>query len=159
MENASKALLMAAGVLIGVAILSLAVFLFVDFGSISRDTHSKIAEQQLVQFNSKFSVYESYKENGKWQNLSSIYDVTTVAGYARENNNYYKESNVYSSDFQIIVKLGNVDLADINKNINFEEDYLNVIDQNTAYKCTIPDNQGYHDNGRIWTIIFSEINQ
>ena len=31
MENASKALIMAAGVLIGVLILSLAVFLFLDF--------------------------------------------------------------------------------------------------------------------------------
>ena len=33
MENASKALLMAAGVLIGVLILSLAVYLFENFGT------------------------------------------------------------------------------------------------------------------------------
>lgn len=32
MENASKALIMAGGVLIGILILSLAVYLFIDFG-------------------------------------------------------------------------------------------------------------------------------
>ena len=83
MENASNALLIAGGVLIGMLILSLAVYLFVDFGSTSADINQRTAEQQLTQFNSKFTVYES-KEN-KW----TIYDIITVAGYAHENNKYY----------------------------------------------------------------------
>ena len=37
MENASNALLIAGGVLIGVLILSLAVYLFADFGAKSAD--------------------------------------------------------------------------------------------------------------------------
>ena len=47
MENASKALLMAAGVLMGVVILSLAAYLFVTFSSSADDVKSEIANNQL----------------------------------------------------------------------------------------------------------------
>ena len=40
MENASKALIMAGGVLIGVLIISLAVYLFVSFGQTSAEINS-----------------------------------------------------------------------------------------------------------------------
>ena len=39
MENASKALIMAAGVLLGVMIISFAVYLFSTFGSYSNDVY------------------------------------------------------------------------------------------------------------------------
>ena len=58
MENASNALIIAGGVLIGVLILSLAVYLFADFGSTSAEINKKTQEQQLVQFNSKFMDYQ-----------------------------------------------------------------------------------------------------
>ena len=72
MENASNALIIAGGVLIGVLILSLAVYLFADFGSTSAEINKKTQEQQLVQFNSKFTTYESTEK--KW----TVYDVVTA---------------------------------------------------------------------------------
>ena len=51
MENASNALIMAAGVLIGILILSLAVYLFIDFGSTASEINSQITEQQISQDN------------------------------------------------------------------------------------------------------------
>ena len=51
MENASKALLMAAGVLIAVLILSLAVYLFMSFGSESAEFHKQMENDRLNQFN------------------------------------------------------------------------------------------------------------
>ena len=42
MENASKALLMSAGILIGVLILSLAAYLFYVYGQYSADTVARI---------------------------------------------------------------------------------------------------------------------
>lgn len=88
MENASKALLMAAGVLIGILIISLAVYLFVSFGSTSAEIHKQNDEQQIEQFNSQFTSYEGKK--------CTIYDVVTVANLATENNKYYelKKSNL-----------------------------------------------------------------
>ena len=55
MENASKALMMAGGVLIGVLIISLAVYLFADFGSRSASINAQNTEKQLAAFNSKFT--------------------------------------------------------------------------------------------------------
>lgn len=50
MENASKALIMAAGILIGVAILSLAVYLFVSFGSASAKIHEQNDANRINEF-------------------------------------------------------------------------------------------------------------
>ena len=57
MENASKALIMAGGVLIGILIISLAVYLFADFGTTSAEINKENAERQLEQFNTQFSTY------------------------------------------------------------------------------------------------------
>lgn len=84
MENASKALLMAAGVLIGVLILTLAVYLFATFGATSAELHKQQATNRLNEFNSQFTSYEEKNEDGL-----TIYDFITVANLATENNNYY----------------------------------------------------------------------
>lgn len=91
MENASKALLMAAGVLIGILILSLAVYLFATFGNTSAQLHQQKEEQQLNQFNTQFSSYVG-KEG------ITIYDVVSVANLATESNIYYEYAKRASSD-------------------------------------------------------------
>ncbi len=84
MENASKALIMAAGVLIGVLIISLAVYIFVDFGTTSAKINKENAQQKILQFNSQFTSYID-------KDLT-IYDIVTILGYAQENNKYYKDN-------------------------------------------------------------------
>ena len=113
MENASKALTMAAGVLIGVLIISLAVYLFVDFGTTSAEVNKQNEKQKIVQFNSQFTSYET--EEKTW----TIYDIITIAKYAKENNEYYEDS----SEDQVSVCFKNEDLADKNKNYNYN-DYI-----------------------------------
>lgn len=83
MENASKALLMAAGVLIGLLVLSLMVYLFASFATTSAQMHQENKQQQIDQFNSQFVTYEG-KES------VNIYDIVTVANLATENNQYYE---------------------------------------------------------------------
>lgn len=82
MENASKALLMAAGVLIGMMVLSLMVYLFISFGSTSQEIREEQAQKQLNQFNTQFTSYVG-KNN-------TIYDVVTAANLATKNNIYYE---------------------------------------------------------------------
>lgn len=82
MENASKALLMAAGVLIGMMVLSLMVYLFVSFGNTSREIREEQQQKQLNQFNTQFTSYVG-KSN-------TIYDVVTAANLATKNNIYYE---------------------------------------------------------------------
>ena len=58
MENASKALIMAAEVLIGVLILSLMVYLFVSFGSTAAEVNEQMDESKLAEFNSQYDKYK-----------------------------------------------------------------------------------------------------
>ena len=83
MENASKALLMAGGVLLGILILSLGVYLFTSFGGTSSQIHDNIEANQIAQFNSQFTKYVG-NEN------VTIHDVVTMANLATENNKYYE---------------------------------------------------------------------
>lgn len=85
MENASKALLMAAGVLLGLMIISLAVLLFTNFGGTSSQIHDNIEQNQISQFNSQFTQYIG-------KNNVTIYDVISMANLATENNKYYEFS-------------------------------------------------------------------
>ena len=107
MENASKALIMAGGVLIGILILSLAAYLFVDLGSTSAEITAQNAQKQITEFNSKFTSYEEYKDSdGNWQ--ITIYDIISLAAYAKENNEYYKDVE----DEKISVKIDNQEIQD-----------------------------------------------
>ena len=127
MENASKALIMAGGILIGILIISLAVYLFTDFGRTAADINDRNASQQLVDFNSKFTKYESYKDNdGNWK--TTVYDIVTLAGYAKENNEYYKESDDEQISVNIVVKDA---LKNIQRIDNYK--YVLIINGNTTY--------------------------
>ena len=110
MENASKALLMAAGVLIGMLIISLAVYLFTSFGTTSAEYHRQNAKQQMDQFNSQFT---SYQRDQNDKEGITIYEVVTLANLATENNVYYEfqkkqQETTGESDYYISVKFNNL---------------------------------------------------
>ena len=152
MENASNALLLAAGVLIGVLILSLMVYLFIDFGSTSAEINSQITEQQLLQFNSKFTSYEGQEE-------LTIYDVITVASYANENNIYYKDN---LDNYKIIIYLANPSTSQIQDNIENiklslienDKNLLSATNLNLpTYSCKV---LSYYPNGRVHEVKFTK---
>lgn len=83
MENASKALLMAGGVLIGLLIISLGVYLFTNFGGTAGQIQANIDENQLAQFNSQFTSYVG-RDN------VTIHEVVSMAKLATQNNQSYQ---------------------------------------------------------------------
>ena len=128
MENASKALLMAAGVLMGMMILSLAVYLFANFGGTSSQIHENIETNQLNQFNSQFTSYVG-KEN------VTIHDVISMANLATQNNQNYgfarrTVGQVTGNDnyIQIILEnKGRIEYGFGDNSINIEKDYNKLI--------------------------------
>ena len=149
MENASKALLMAGGVLIGILILSLAAYLFVDFGSTSAEIHRQNEEKQITEFNSKFTSYEGYKDkDGNWQ--ITIYDIITLAGYAKENNTY----NEGVTEEQIIVQVNGRQIQSNNneQNQNLIREFIND-GTLIKFKC---DEIKYNSRGKVKLIAFSQ---
>ncbi len=74
MENASKALLMAAGVLLGVLLLTLMATIIYFFTNYQAEIESNESAKEIHQFNSQFEVYEE-KENLTAQDVLSIYNL------------------------------------------------------------------------------------
>jgi hypothetical protein len=155
MENASNALIIAGGILIGILIISLAVYLFMDFGSTSAEINKQSEEQQLVQFNTKFTSYENMEG-------LTIYNVITVAGYAQENNKYYGDDDndkYYVDNYKVTVTLiskkGRTDevqkkaISEYNKMIQDEQINENSLPE---YNCKVD----YHENGRVKSVTFTK---
>lgn len=135
MENASKALMMAASVLIGIMIISLAVYLFTTFGASSKQLHEEIETNRLNEFNTQFTLYEN-------KNDTTIYDIVSVANLAKENNSYYELSAPAKENFYVTVKINNESVERKNKDeldkLIKEEEMIDVTDKdNTRYK-TLP---------------------
>lgn len=83
MENASKALLIAAGVLIAILILTLFSYLMRQMGSSTSGIYSKLSQREITEFNQKFLNYEG-REN------LSIQDVITIVNLAIDSNKNVK---------------------------------------------------------------------
>ena len=148
MENASKALVMAAGILIGVLIIYLAVYLFVDFGTTSAQIHQQTEERQIIEFNSKFTSYEGKKG-------LTIYDVVTVAGYAYENNEYYENGDEYKITVILSGKGEIQGYTQEHRNQLIKNEQQRIIDSTNLpiYECQV---ELYHENGRIKKISFKQ---
>ncbi len=171
MENASKALLMAAGVLVGVLLLSLAVFLFTIFGNFGSDMTTQMDEKNLSEFNAQFIKYQSYQdEDGKWQNLCRAQDVVTIANLAKENNSKYDYSTADEKTgyyyVKVIVITGhtqrkNYETASLDEYIKFLKDYSGSTSTTngsfdvTYFKCR--DIQINPNSKRVCSITFEQM--
>lgn len=104
MENASKALLMAAGVLIGILILSLMVALFASSSSFSRHYDETKQSEAIQQFNSKFTKYIgkdlTIHQVVTITNFANKYGVTVVNG--KQQSNIIEDVSAYSNRIEDI---------------------------------------------------------
>lgn len=124
MENASKALLIAAGVLVGVLLLSLMVTLFVSASSLSKTYDENKNAEAIQQFNANFTKYLG-------QNLT-IHQVVTICNFAEKNG--------------VIVSSGLKNTSDIKADINT---ISNTTTDISKYKLTI---NSYSDSGYVNSI-------
>lgn len=130
MENASKALIMAASVLLGVMLLSLGAYLITTFSSFAEEVAQENASKQLTKFNAQFLTYQD--ENKE----ITIYDIITVANYAKE----YNLNNNNAQDLYITVE-ATVKTATGNKRYtNLEKESAEVY--NDILKYEAENNQG-----------------
>lgn len=169
MENASRALLMAAGVLVGVLLLSLAVYLLTIFGNFGSDMTTQMNEKNISEFNAQFIKYQSYQnENGEWQNLCRAQDVVTIANLAKENNNKYEYtvSDMSTSYYyvRVIVKTGhitknNYETASLEEYTNFLKQFSGSLQDGafniTYFKCT--NIQINPNSKRVCSVTFEQV--
>ena len=123
MENASKALIIAGEILIGVLILSLASYIIIQFGSFSKNMNDQISATEIRSFNVKFT---SFSERCN----ISMQEIATIVNFAKQSNNKYnaKQGDAYYVD----VKIDGISV--LGDSINqFLEDNKNTI----YYSCNI----------------------
>lgn len=144
MENASKALLMAAGVLIGVLILALAVYLLTNFGMTSAEVHKQKDINDINKFNTQFTSYEG-KE-------CRIQDLVSVVNLAINNNNNYSLDAEAGNSYYITVNIKSVKSNLEKQDINLDELIKNNLDK--KYKCTTDINS---KTQRVYKVTFEEI--
>lgn len=162
MENATKALLITAGVLIGVLILSLGTYLYYSLSSYLDENQSQIERNELNKFIVKFSKYVNYSGNDKQFDLS-IHDVVTAANIAYENNRYYNldssnadNPNTLYVEVKVQLDGGKTNLEEELKNKSVED----IINKNvdTKFKCTNENIKYSTVTGRIYSITFEKEN-
>ena len=151
MENATKAFMMAAGVLIGVLILSIAVYLFTIFSRNSEQVYKEMESNQVTQFNNQFLKYyglisRTYidEQTGKEKTVQepikcTVHDIISLANLAYQNNvenQVANETGWNDSTSYIQIRIGNTKK---NKNLEkwTEEQKIEFIKDNTnnSYKC------------------------
>lgn len=80
MENASKALIMAAGILIGISILTIASYLFLSFGEKSKNIQEQMDAKVIAEFNNNFLKYLN-------SDKCTIHDIVSLTNLAKRENN------------------------------------------------------------------------
>lgn len=121
MENASKALIIAGEVLIGVLILSLAAYTITLFGNYSKNLNTQISETQITQFNVHFVTFEGRA------NISAQEIVSTI-NFAKQNNQKYNSQ--MGDDYYVEVYVDGTNY--LNEDIN---EFLKTNQNLTFYSC------------------------
>ena len=114
MENASKALIIAGEVLIGIMVLTLMVYIFGAFGNFSSNMHKSMVESQITQFNENFFTYEGRT------NITAT-EIVTIINFAKQSNDSRELSrNEKTSEYYIRVFVDDTDVFN-NKNYIFND--------------------------------------
>ena len=148
MENASKALMLSAGVLVGILILTLAGYLFSIFGDYASQIQKEVTENQLVQFNQKYLKYHNL------DNLT-IQDIITVKNYALENNFSYFDYNfgqrALPNNYFIDVYVNNIWILQHPDERLLKNEIKNY-SSNHTYSCQVEINE---NTGKVCNIYFT----
>ena len=142
MENASKALIMAAGVLLGVMIISIGVALFTSFSEFGRSTFEKVEEAKITEWNNNYLKYYgqiTIIENGKEKLqpiLVTAHEIVTLANHANQNNINHElqdQSRYNENTYYVQVKVDEIN--------NFEKESENSKNQFLKDNSLTDDNE------------------
>lgn len=137
MENASQALIIAGGILIAIMVLSVGVYLFVNYSKVSESYGQVQENKEINKFNTNFTKFKD-RENITAQEIVTLKNF--VANYNKQNGAEvevdYKDMTMKDAEF---MKMYSV-------NDNGEIIY---------FKCT---GITYENNGKVKSIKFQQIN-
>jgi len=158
MENAVQALLIAAGVLIGVMILSLAVSLYSSLNEYVTDTQEQAISKEVQQFNEQFVKYINCNDNSsEVEFVLKIQDIVTAANAAYENNKKYELTEQNGSNYYVTINIKS-EINNLERTINSDSAQLLSEETllKTEYRCTPQDVIINSITGRVEQVTFSK---
>lgn len=157
MENAVKALIMAAGVLIGLMIISLGVILFSSLSQYTDSTQKRIEENAVQKFNEQFLKFINCKDESSSETefTLTIQDIVTAANIAYENNLSYGVTVADDNNYYVTIKMPGDN--NLEKNISTNITDLLKNNSNNKYKCTPQSVKIRQNTGRVCEVNFTEI--
>ena len=106
MENASKALIMAAGVLVAIMVISIGTYIFSTFSEFAKNREEEIFSHQRTEFNSQFTQYEAIS--------CTIYDIISLANYAKNYNEKLDPADVGNLGISVMIEGNHIEQLDTN---------------------------------------------
>lgn len=115
MENASKALLVGAGILLAILIISLATGLFRSASGVAKTYDQTMQSTEITKFNTNFTKYldagvKDASGNTKRES-ANIYDVISLANFAKDYNNNFSE-DALDENAKVLV---HIDIKNVNE--------------------------------------------
>ena len=158
MENAVKALYIAAGVLMAVMVLSLAAVLYSSLQSYVEDTNKQIKFNSVNSFNTKYLNYINIS-NGEKQFDLRIQDIITIASATYENN---RSNNIDINQWEATPNSLYVEVllngTRIDQTINEQMVELLQTNKDTTFQCSANDVLISENTGQVYSISFSTFN-
>ena len=139
MENASKALIMAGGMLIGIIIISIGVYLLAVYGGTSKNIQDQLDARVLAEFNNNFLKYQG-------SDKCTIHDIVSLASFAKKNNQDLgladtDKNNDYYVSVYITTKMNDsFNKENLSLSTKGEDYYIGLIDSYSV-KNTIAETQ------------------
>ncbi len=165
MENASKALLMAGGILLAVLIIGIFIYMFTNARTTAETRHEIETVEQMTKFNNQF---ESYNKK-----LMRGVEVISALNKAIDNNTKYERMELGNQfeDYEVIVNVYCLDTLGLRQILNytsdknkaeytkFEEIKNNNDDEFKELKRKIFNCTGlkFNDIGRVCELTYEEI--
>lgn len=158
MENAVKALYIAAGVLITVMVLSLAAVLYASLQGYVDNTNKQIKFNSVNSFNTKYLNYINIS-NGEKQFDLRIQDIITIASATYENN---RSNNIDINQWDATPNSLYVEVllngTRIDQTINEQMVELLQTNKDTTFQCSANDVLISENTGQVYSISFSTFN-
>lgn len=137
MENASKAIVIAGGVLISICVISVFYFMFRQIGGTVEITQPKTAQKELNDFNKGFEAYNKKLMYGA--------DIISVLNKAIDNNRKYKIEYGKAEDLMDLDYYVNIIFTYEDRTYSLKQDFTkqkNIIQENFLDKAGLKSTEG-----------------
>jgi len=144
MENASKALLLGAGILIGLIVISIGVYLFASYRGSVTPYEQHMQETEIKKFNVNFTKFEGRDD-------ITIQEIVTLINFAKQ----YEQENEVHITIAVAAIPDVINWLNTVVTINSEDKEVELIQDNSEkiFKC---ENIIYNNEGKVNLIKFIE---